>query len=270
MIEKFHFIKEDYSGSHEKFLLSSYKRDYPNFSSSAWKPGSSSLRIIYDHGGIFFGPTALSLKPLDKYLDKPFLVFDNSFESVYPNYNLIAYSPEKNTPIFLEFMEKGVVPTLKEKGFSDANKIGLNENNFELDEIRILSKYSLGFDKKIYEAYQPEYFLDTNFNLNTFENIHLHYVVIDENTKSNKVFSVSESFGKMKYEDGSKHFLLLVWNCINPDLESRIGTLLQYHCTNENKFFSFLNLPGDKDEVEGIASEYIGRKFNKLISCERI
>lgn len=271
MIEKFHYIKEDFSGNHEKLLVSALKRDYPDATFSAWKPGSSSLRIIYDHGGLFLGPTTLSLKPLDNYLDKPFLIFDNSFESTYPNYNLAAYSPEKNSPIFLEFMEKGIVNTLKEKGFSDENKIGLNEKIFETEEIRILSKFELGFDKKIFEAYTPNFFIDTNFNIEKVNDAILHYMVVDENTKSNKAFSVCESFGKMKYDQKEKHFLLVVWNCINPDLESRLGTLLQYHCTSGNKFFDFLNLPGvGKEELEGIIAEYAGRKFDGLISCEKI
>lgn len=269
MINKIHYIKEDYSGNSEKFCLSSLKRDYPDFEFFAWKPGSSPLRILYDHGGIFFGPNIISLKKLPDF-NKPFFVFDNSFESTVPNYNLISGSPEKESPILLEFMENGTLNTLLKKGFDNTNKVGLNEKNYYLPEIDILNfKEYLGFDKKIFEYYPGSFALDTNFNLNKFSDIHLHYLVIDEDTTSNKVFSVSESFGKMKYEDGSQHFLLLVVTAPRHDLVSRIGTLLQYHCTSGRKFFDII-LPIGIDNPEGIVAEYMARKFNNVLSCEKL
>ena len=93
MIKRLHYIKEHYSGNAEKACLLSFKTNYPDFELIAWQPGSSPLKILYDDGGLFIGPGILSLERIpDSFLQKPFLVFDNSFETTNINFNIVIIS----------------------------------------------------------------------------------------------------------------------------------------------------------------------------------
>ena len=76
----------------------------------------------------------------------------------------------------------------------------------------------------------------------------------------------------MKYEDGSNHFILLVCNDLERDLCVRMAELLNYHLVYDNKKYNMIfvgNGIGEK-EISGIVAEYIGRRFEKVLSCERL
>lgn len=275
MIKKLHYIKEDYSGNIEKYCLNSYKALYPDFEFVAWKPNSSPLRILYDHGGLFIGPNFLALNKIpDNFLQKPFLSFDNSFETVIPNLTSVCFSDEPKAPIFLEFMEKGVLSTLREKGFSGGFKSTLAESDYSLDEINILNRNQFGgFDKALKFPPKPDCFVtDMNTGPEIKGEWNLHYLIINKDTESNKVFSLCENFSKMKYEDESKHFILLVCNDLERDLCVRMAELLNYHLVTENKKYNMIVVGNGADEkkVSDIITEYVGRKFEKILSCERL
>ena len=275
MIKKLHYIKEDYSGNIEKYCLSSYKALYPDFKLMAWKPGSSPLRILYDHGGLFIGPNFLALNRIpDSFLQKPFLAFDNSFESTLPTLNSVCFSDKPEAPIFLEFMEKGVLSILKEKGFSGGFKSVLAEGDYLLDEIDILNRNQFGgFDKALKFPPSKDAFVS---DMNTLSPVkgewNVHYLVINKDTESNKVFSLCENFSKMKYEDKSKHFILLVCNDLERDLCTRMAELLNYHLVTENKKYNmiFVGNEADENKVNDLITEYISRRFEKVLSCERL
>ena len=267
MTKILHYIKEDHSGDAERFCLDTYKRDYPDFKFMAWKPGSSPLRILYDNGGLFVGPYVYSRKRIpDSFFEKDFLVFDNSFESQLVNLNLCCYAEAPKSPVFLEFMEKGVMPTLKEKGFKNDFKVGLNKEKQSLDEIDILpSPEFSGLERKSYDIYDS-YLFDMNFNLNKADGFNLHYLTIDEDSSPNKVFSTLENYVNLKVEGKTKHFLLLVCKG-NYDLTNRMCVYLQYHCILENKRWDIIFGDGDTDKL---ITEYVGRRFNNLVSCEKL
>lgn len=268
MIKILHYIKEDYSGSAERFCVSTYKEQYPDFEFMAWKPGSSPLRILYDNGGLFIGPHIYSKKRLPgSFFEKSFLVFDNTFETDTVNIDLCCYSDSKENPLFLEFMQNGIMPTLKKKGFENDFKVGLNKRKQSFDDIDVLSSDIIGFEKKSYEIYQDTYLMDMNFDLSKISDVNLHYLIINENSDPNKIFSVVESYGKIDYKDESKHFMIIV-STGNLDLTERMCTLLQYHCAYENKKWDAIF--GEKKKINEIITEYIGRKFNNVVSCEKL
>ena len=270
MIKKLHYIKEDYSGNIEKYCLASYKSLYPDFEFLAWKPGSSPLRILYDHGGLFIGPGLYAVNRIpDSYFEKDFLVFDNTFDSRSVNINNCCYSNEINSPLFLQFMQKGVGEVLKEKIGEVSFKPYLNESDIENEELNIFNKDLFGLiDKgnKTYKEISP-YLVDMNTRKINGE-WNLHYLVVDEETEANKVFSLCESFHNMKYEDGSKHFLLLVCNDFKRDLCSRMGEFLTYHIVGDGKGWNTIFVL-KKKEIEGVVAEYIS-KFDRILSCEKL
>lgn len=262
MTKILHYIKDEFLGDAEKFCLQSYKKIYPDFKLMAWKPGSSPLKILYDNGGLFVGPHVYSVKRLpDSYFEKGFLVFDNAFESQTVNLNLCCYADAPKSPIFLEFMEKGITTTLKEKGFQNEFKVGLNKRKQSLDGIDILpgSEFS-GFERKSYEI-SDSFFFDMNFNLDKVNGFNLHYLIIDGKSSPNNVYSALENLINMK--SSSKHFILLACTG-NFDLVSRMCVFLQYHCTSENRRWDVMF--GN----DAMVTEYIGRRFDRLNSCERI
>ena len=267
MIKKLHYIKEDYSGNAERLCLESFKKIYPDFEICAWKPGSSPIRILYDNGGLCVGPYILAKKKVPEELfEKPFLSFDNKFETTCISLNLCC-SPDKENPMFLEFMERGIVPVLKELGFNNEYKVGLAENDLDLGKIKILNRKEYGFDRGYYELYDSS-FLDMNINFNKVNGVHLHYLVINDKINPNILFSIVESYSKMDYK-GDKHFLLLVNNSNLNDLISRINVFLLYSCVTEDKMWGIINT-GKTKNPEDVITEYIGRKFDNLLSCERI
>ena len=280
MIKKLHYIKEDYSGDIEKHCLETYKRDYPDFEFMAWKPGSSPLRILYDHGGLFIGQNMLSLKRIpDFYFDKSFLVFDNALDSGLPNLNLCCYANAPNEQIFLDFMLKGVEPVLYEYGFKDYNLFGAKSSlkgyDLFLPDINLFNRINFsGFEKLSHEIYRGDdiYLMDMNIHYSTvYDKMHIHYIVVNKDTSSNKVHALCESFYNMKYEDGSRHYLLLVCNDLKRDLCSRLGEFITYKNIDDNKIGNVIVLDGvDESEVGKILTEYISRKFWRTESCERL
>lgn len=264
MIKKLHYIKQDYPSNAENFCLKTLKLLYPDFEFMAWRPGSSPIKILYDHGGLFIGPYIYATEALSEtYFKKPFLVFNNVFETVQVNPFLLCYSDAPESPIFKEFMEKGMETCLKEKGFQNDFKVGLAEKEQDLDGINIYPKSLLSFDRKSREI-NTSYFMDMNFNLEKVNGIHLHYIVVDEESDSNKIFAILESYTKMEAKD-ENHYLLFINKGGNDDLVSRMTTMLIYHCNGWNKRWGIINTLD-----EDVIPEYIGKKFDGLLSCEKI
>ena len=275
MIKKIHLIKEDYPGDIEQYCLETFKRDYPDFEFVFWKPGSSPLRILYDNGGLFIGPGLISMSRLpDSFFDKSFLVFDNVFESTLPNINLCCYSDKEQSPIFMEFMEKGIFPALKEKkGLSDKfeleaprDKLFSDINIFYWDKI-------IGFDKLSKEVTfnKPFYLLDTNTQKEEGD-WHVHYLVVDENTNPSTVYTLCENYSEMEYDDGTNHFMLIVCNDIKHDLANRLSTFLHYKTTvKANKSYNIIAFDNlEETKLYKFIVEYISRRFNKVLSCENL
>lgn len=262
-----HYIKEDYTGAIEKLCFESFKKTYPDYKIMAWKPGSSPIRILYDKGGLFIGPNILVKKALpEKYFEKPFLMFDNRFETTSINLSL-CYS-EKGNPLFLRFMEDKFIDVLYEQGFDNRNKLGLADKEMDLKNIRVLDRFTLGFDKAYYELYDS-CFLDTNVNFEEISDVYLHYLIADKKTSSKELFFSVDGFLKSKYPSEEKHFILLINNGADSDLISKIGTLLVYSKGNENRQSEIINLGGCSN-ISEMVFEYIGRKFNRLKCCERV
>lgn len=264
MIKKLHYIKQDYPSNAENFCLKTLKLLYPDFEFMAWRPSSSPIKILYDHGGFFVGPYIYAVNPLpESYFGKSFFVFNNVFETTQINPNLICYSDTQEAPILREFMEKGVEACLKERGFQNDFKVGLAEKEQNLDGLNIYPKSLLSFDRKSREI-STSYFMDMNFNLEKVNGIHLHYMIVDENSDSNKVFAVIENYTKLEVKN-ENHYLLFINKGGNDDLVSRMTTMLIYHCNGWNKRWGIINTLD-----EDVIPEYIGRKFDNLLSCEKI
>ena len=243
------------------------KEHYPDYEFMAWRPGSSPLRILYDHGGLFVGPYIYSTGSLpEAYFEKPFFVFNNVFETTQINPNLICYSDAPESPVFKDIMEKGVENCLKERGFQNDFKVGLAEKEQNLDGLNIYPKSLLSFDRKSREI-NVSYFVDMNFNLEKVNGIHLHYMIVDENSDSNKMFSIIESYAKLELdnEKNAGHYLLFVNKGGNDDLVTKMTTMLIYYCVNWNKRWGIINTLD-----EDVIPEYIGKKFDGLLSCERV
>ena len=270
MTKILHYIREDYPGSADSFCLSTYKKFYPDFEFMAWRPGSSPLRILYDHGGLFIGHYVMAMQRLpDSFFEKSFIPFDCEYESVFPNVENCCYAKEPNEKIFLDFMERGMPLVLYEQGFQNDYKVGLSYKTQNLPDIDVVEGKSFGgFERKTGKIY-GQYFLKMNFNMEKVNGVNLHYMIVDKDKDPNKVFSIIEYYGKLKYRDGSKHFFLMVSDGSRNDIVEKMNTLFLYHCTTPNKLWDVLLLDGCKD-VEAIISEYIGRKFENLLSCEKL
>ena len=277
MVKKLHYIKEDYSGSIEKYCLKTYKNLYPDFEFMAWKPGSSPLRILYDHGGLFIGPNFFALNRIDDfYFDRSFLVFNNSLNTDKVNINNCCYAASPNEEIFMDFMKKGVDTVLAERGYAGNFRAKMAPNGFTmtLREIDIFDRISFGgFDKLSLEVYtKGVYLMDTNMRFDPALDYHLHYMIVNKDTESNKVHALCESFYNMKCEDSSRHYLLLVCNDLERNLCSIMGELINYKNVNENKVGNIVVVGNgvEEKEVEKLLVEYVGRKFVNLKSCERL
>ena len=270
MVKILHYIKEDYSGNIEKICLGACKSIYPDFEIMAWKPGSSPLRILYDHGGLFIGPHILPVNRIpDELLNRSFLVYDNSFDSKLPNLDICCCADKPENPIFLSFMEEGVLPVLNQKIPPQPFKPYQNEYDIFTEEISILNKNQFGFiDKsnRMYPEFKDVYLVDMNTRKHPGE-WNMHYLIINKNTNPNKVFSICENFAKMEYKDGSRHFLLLVCNDWERDLTSRMGEFLTYHIVGNDKNWDTIMV---RNNIEEVLTEYIGRNFDKILSCERL
>lgn len=265
MVKTLNYIKKDYPSDIDEFCLESYKEIYPDFEFKAWKPGSSPIAILYKEGGLFIGPGILARKRLEEEVfDKPFFCFNNAFESTGINLGL-CYS-EKENPIFAKMIEDGILNTLYKEGLDDSNKIGFGEKDLDLGSIKLLNRFTFGFDTAYYELYDSP-FLDTNLRFEPVYDCHLQYLIADKETDSNRLGFAAERFSKIKSEE--KRFFLLVNNGADDDLISRIGTLLLYSSGIPTRLFEIINL-GGTDKVMGVLAEYIGRKFNNLKSCKRI
>lgn len=268
MIKKLHYIKEDNPSDIEKITLSSFKSHYPDFEYSAWKPGSSPLRILYDEGGLFIGPNLLSLSRIpDQFFEKDFFAFSPVFDSKEVNQN-ICYANQVNSPLFFSLMENGF-STLDEEINSAPFKPFFPEENLSLPSLNIYNKNQFGFintPDNTYRSISP--FI---LNMNVKEHLaptNLHYLVVDKNTSPTSLFSVCESFAKMETQED--HFLLLVCNDISSDLASRMGEFLNYHIVYEGKSWDTLFLSElDETQLSKVLVEYISRYFRPL-SCERL
>lgn len=266
MINKLHYIKEDYSGDLEKYCLSTLKRDYPDFEFNAWKPGSSPLRILYDCGGLYVGPGIFSLRRIpETYFQKSFFVFDNVFDSRGVGLN-ICYSDVEKNPLLLKTMEKGMSYVNDKVEW----KPYLNESDFESEDFSIYGKNRFGaFDRlsRFVNKGKDIYLVDSNMRVNEkLEGWNLHYMIVDEKTDSNRLYTIFERFSKLEYKDGSKHFLLIMFKLDgNEDLMNRMSEFLNYHLTDKEKKRWDLII-GE----ENLLPEYIGRRFDRLLSCEKI
>lgn len=265
MIKKLHYIKNDYSGEIEKFCLETHKKLYPDFEFLAWKPGSSPLRILYDHGGLFIGPNFFSVSRIpDSYFEKPFIVFDNTFDTLNVDPNICCYSDAEESPLFLEFMEKGIYIPLGDKINSQPFRPCLNETDFLLDRLNIYNKNQFGmFDRTARKIFDGDgYICSTNTNISKALDFNLHYKVVDKDTDSNELFIICENFCKLKE---GKHFLLLLFKMDGSrDLINRMSDYLNYSVISDDKDWDIII--GD----ENILPEYIGKKFDGLKSCERV
>lgn len=268
MIKKLHYIKSDYSGNTEKFCLNTHKKFYPDFEFLAWKPGSSTLKILYDHGGLFIGPGFFSLNRIpDSCLEKPFLVFDNVFDSKKLSQNICCYSDVEKSPVFLNFMDKGIRIPFEEKTDSEPFKPCLNESDLLLDNLNIYNKNQFGcFDRFARKMYMGDaYICSTNTFTNPVSDYNLHYKIVNKSTDSNELFAICESFSKFKCDNENKQFLLLLLEIDgNRDLLNRMSDFLNYSVVDENKRWDIVI--GNED----ILTEYIGTHFDKLKSCEKI
>lgn len=271
MVKKLHYIKEDHSSSIEKICFNACKSLYPDFEFMAWKPGSSPLRILYDHGGLFIGPHMMPVNRIpEELLERSFLVYDNSFDSKLPNINSCCCAGKVNDPIYLSFMENGIQPVLKDKIPPQPFKPYQNEFDIFTDEISILNKSQFGFLDKANRTY-PDYNDDVYVvDMNTRKwsgEWHMHYLVINKDTSSNNVYSICENFIRAEYKDDSKHFLLLICNDWERDLTSRMGEFLTYHIIGNDKAWDTVMVKGNIGEV---LTEHISRNFEKILSCERV
>lgn len=273
--KKIHLIKEDYSSDIEKYCLKTFERDYPDFRFNFWKPGSSPLRILYDNGGLFIGPGIISVSRIpDSCFKKSFVVYDNVFESTIPNINLCCYADKIKDPFYLRAMEIGHIPALKERGLSEIFKVD-SVLDKELKDINTLywDKF-VGFDKLAKEVTtdKPFYLLDTNTRQEEGD-WHLHYMFIDKDTNSNTAYSICENFSNMKYEDGTNHFMLLVCNDTEHDLTNKLSIFLRHKIAGAtNKKFNVITFGNNVEESElyKLTIEYISRRFNKVLSCEKL
>ena len=273
MIKKLHYIKEDHSGSVEQTCLTICKEIYPDYEFMAWKPGSSPWRILYDNGGLFVGQGMIPVKALpEEYLQKPFFVFDNVFDSTNIS-RRVCFSNEPKNPIFLEIMNNGL-EYISGK-VSNEPKIKLNEKDFQFDEFNIFNRNQFGYvdslSKTLPENESP-YFIDIYPQRKTgLSDYIIHYKLIDKNTNVNKLYSICENFSNLKCENGTKHFLLLVYNLknLNIKLANVISELLTYNCHSENKMWDMIISPNGSASAD-MATEYIARNFNNTVSCEKV
>ena len=278
MIKKLHYIKEDYSGSLENYCFNRLRELYPDFEFMAWRPGSSPLRILYDHGGLFIGQNILALNRIpDYYFEKSFLVFNNAITTDFPNFRFCCYSDSEKNPLFLEFMEKGVENTLAERGYIGSFEVrtDLKGHDIKLPDLNIWNRVQFGgMDKLSLDVYTDKdiYLMDTNINFSPKPDWNVHYVVINKDTSSNKVHALCENFFSHEYKDDSSHYLLFVCNDLERDLTTRIGELINYKSVYEKKKAGIIVVGnGANDKTVGdILTEYIGRSFERLKSCERL
>ena len=276
MIKKLHYIKEDFSGNIEKYCVDKLRELYPDFEFSAWKPGSSPLRILYDHGGLFIGPNIIALKRIpDSYFEKAFISFNNSLNTDYPNINFCCYSNKEKDPLFLRFMENGIGNTLAEEGYYGSFEAKTNLKGFEvnLKNINLLNRVNFGgFDRLSNDVFIDDDIYLMDMNVTRHDDFNLHYVVINPDTDSNKVHALCENFFNYKYDKDNNHFMLFVCNDFGRDLTTRIGELINYKNIYPNKKAGILVVGNglDGEKLNMILIEYVGKWFNNLKSCERL
>lgn len=268
MIKKLHYIKENNSSDIEKITLASLKSHYPDFEYSAWMPGSSPLRILYDNGGLFIGPNILSVSRIpDSFFEKDFFAFSPLFDDKQVNTN-ICYANKEKSPLFLSLMENGL-SSLNEEITSSPFKPFFSEEDLSLPSLNIYNKNQFGFINTPDNTYRNISPFLLNINVKShLAPTNLHYLVIDKKSDPTKVFSLCENFAKL--ESKEDHFLLLVCNDISSDLTSKMGEFLNYHIVYEGKSWDTLFLNGlDESSLSKVLVEYISRNFRPL-SCERL